>query len=139
MLISKNTIGSYSSHFQWRQHRCTNTKKKQYPVHGGVTSHLHRPKMLEMGRPEIGCYIGNKTNNIPSPEKERQIPYLSVFLGKLNKVDGQWHGAMIQAQQIQQQPTATPSAQAGHMEFYSDWVLAALMGYDQVYTETCIP
>ena len=48
-------------------------------------------------------------------------------------------GAMLQAQQIQQQPTATPSAQTGRRQFYSDWALAALMGYAQVYTESGIP
>ena len=48
-------------------------------------------------------------------------------------------GAMIQAQQSQHQPTATPSAQGGRREFYSDWELAAMMGYAQVYTETGIP
>ena len=46
---------------------------------------------------------------------------------------------MIKAQQRQQQPTATPIAQAGRREFYSDWALAALMGYAQVYTEVGIP
>ena len=45
---------------------------------------------------------------------------------------------MLQVQQIQQKPTATPSAQAGRREFYGDWALAALMGYDQVYTESGI-
>ena len=48
-------------------------------------------------------------------------------------------GEMLQAQQIQQQPTATPIAQAGHIELYSDWALAELMGYAQVYTESDIP
>ena len=48
-------------------------------------------------------------------------------------------GAMLQAQQIQQQPTDTPSAQTGRRQFYSDWALAALMGYAQVYTESGIP
>ena len=48
-------------------------------------------------------------------------------------------GAMLQAQQIQQQPTATHIAQAGRREFYSNWALAALMGYAQVYTEADIP
>ena len=48
-------------------------------------------------------------------------------------------GAMIQAQKNQQQPTSTPIAQAGRREFYSDWALAALMGYYQVYTEAGIP
>ena len=46
---------------------------------------------------------------------------------------------MLQAQQSQQKPTATLSAQARRMGLYSDWVLAALMGYAQVYTETGIP
>ena len=46
---------------------------------------------------------------------------------------------MLQTQQSQQQPTATPSVQAGRMEFYSNWALAALMGYAQVYTESIIP
>ena len=48
-------------------------------------------------------------------------------------------GAMIQAQQIQQQHTATPIAQAGRREFYKYWTLAALMGHSQVYTEAGIP
>ena len=48
-------------------------------------------------------------------------------------------GAMIQAQQSQQQPTATPIAKVGHIELYSDWALAELMGYAQVYTKAGIP
>ena len=48
-------------------------------------------------------------------------------------------GAMIQAQQRQNQHTDTISAQAGRREFYRDWALAALMGYSQVYTESKIP
>ena len=48
-------------------------------------------------------------------------------------------GAMIQKQQSQQQPTATPIVQAGLMESYCDWALAALMGYAQVHTEAGIP
>ena len=46
---------------------------------------------------------------------------------------------MLQAKQIQQQHTATPIAQVGRREFYSDWKLTALMGYAQVYTEAGIP
>ena len=48
-------------------------------------------------------------------------------------------GAMLQAHQSQHQPTAIPILQAGRREFYSDWVLAALMGYAQVYIEAGIP
>ena len=51
----------------------------------------------------------------------------------LTKVMGSSMGEIIQAQKIQQQPTVTPIAQAGNREFYSDWALAALMGYAQVY------
>ena len=47
-------------------------------------------------------------------------------------------GEMLQAQQNQKQPTETPSAQEGRMEFYRDLALPALMGYAQVYTETGI-
>ena len=57
----------------------------------------------------------------------------------LKKVMGSSMGEMLQAQQSQQQPTATPISQAGRREFYSDWELAALMGYAQVYTEAGIP
>ena len=46
---------------------------------------------------------------------------------------------MLQAQQSQQQPTATPIAQAGRREFYSNWALEEVTGYAQVYTETGIP
>ena len=48
-------------------------------------------------------------------------------------------GAMIQAQQSQQQTTSTHSAQAVCSEFYKDLVLAELMGYALVYIETGIP
>ena len=61
------------------------------------------------------------------------------FWGNLTKVMGNSMGAMIQAQQSQQQPTATPIAKVGHIELYSDWALAELMGYAQVYTEAGIP
>ena len=43
------------------------------------------------------------------------------------------------SESIQQQPTATPIAQAGYGGFYRDWALAALMGYAQVYTGDGIP
>ena len=42
-------------------------------------------------------------------------------------------------QQRQHQPTATPILQSGSREFYSNWALAALMGYAQVYIEAVIP
>ena len=48
-------------------------------------------------------------------------------------------GEMLQAQQSQQQPTTTPISKAGRREFYSNWELAAMMGYAQVYTEAGIP
>ena len=57
----------------------------------------------------------------------------------LTKVIGSSMGEMLQTQQIQQQPTTTPIAQARRREFYSDWELAALMGYAKVYTEASIP
>ena len=51
---------------------------------------------------------------------------------------GRGIGAILKQQHIQQQPTVTTSAQAGHRDFYRDWSLVALMGYDQVYTESGI-
>ena len=39
----------------------------------------------------------------------------------LKRVMGSGIGAMNQAQQSQHQPTASPIAQTGHREFYSDW------------------
>ena len=48
-------------------------------------------------------------------------------------------GAMLQAQQSKNQRTATPITQAGRRGFLSDWALAALIGYTQVYTESGIP
>ena len=56
------------------------------------------------------------------------------FRENLTKVMGSNTGSMLQAQQIQHQPTATPIVQAGRREFYRNWALAALMGYAQVYT-----
>ena len=61
------------------------------------------------------------------------------FLENLTRVIGSRMGAILQTQHRQQQPTVTPSVQEGRRELYSDWALAALMGYAQVYTETGIP
>ena len=46
---------------------------------------------------------------------------------------------MLQAQHSQQHPTAAPNSQVGRRGFYSDWAIAALMGYDQFYTDSLIP
>ena len=61
------------------------------------------------------------------------------FWENLAKIMNNIIGAMIQAQQIQHQPTATPIAKTVCREFYSDCALAALMGYAQVYTEAGTP
>ena len=61
------------------------------------------------------------------------------FWENLTKVMGSSMGAMIQSQQIQQQPTATPIVKSGLSKFYRDWALSALMEYAQVYTEAGIP
>ena len=55
--------------FSMGEKKWTQTTKKQYLGHGSGTSHCHRPKILEMGRPEIGRCIGNKANKIHSHEK----------------------------------------------------------------------
>ena len=51
------------------------------------------------------------------------------FWENLTRIMGSSMGEMLQEQQSQQQPTATPIVQAGRREFYSDWTLASLMGY----------
>ena len=61
------------------------------------------------------------------------------FWENLTKLISSSMGAMFQAQQSQWQPTVTPIAQVGRWEFYSDWILSALMVYAQVYTEYGIP
>ena len=61
------------------------------------------------------------------------------FWENLTKAMGSIMGGNLQAQKSQQQPTSTPIAQAGRREFYSDWELAELIGYAQVYTEAGIP
>ena len=78
--------------FSMGHHRWTQTEKKRYLGHGSGTSHHHRPKILEIGRPKIGCYIGNKANIIHSHEKERHITDWSVILGNFNKGNGQKNG-----------------------------------------------
>ena len=56
------------------------------------------------------------------------------FWDNLKRVMGSGMETMLQAQQIQQKPTATPSTQEGRREFYIDWELSVLMGYAQIYT-----
>ena len=55
------------------------------------------------------------------------------FWENLIKVMVSCIGKFLQALHIKQQPNAAPSAQAGHRMFYSDWSLAALIGYAQIY------
>ena len=45
----------------------------------------------------------------------------------LTRVVGSGMGEMIQAQQSQHQPTATPSSQVCFRDLYIDWALAVLM------------
>ena len=63
----------------------------------------------------------------------------NYFWENLTRVMVSSMGEMLQAQQRQHQPTATPILQSGSREFYSNWALAALMGYAQVYIEAVIP
>ena len=44
-------------------------QEEQCPDYRGGASHHHRPKVLEMVRPAIGCYIGNNSNKIPSHQQ----------------------------------------------------------------------
>ena len=67
-------------------------------------------------------------NNRGSTSKIYQL-----FWKNLTKVMISSIGVMLQEQQIQQQPTTTPSAKVGFREFYIDWALTELMGYAQVY------
>ena len=48
-------------------------EKKKCLGHGSGTSHHHIPKILEIGRPEIGYYIENKSYKIHIHNKERHI------------------------------------------------------------------
>ena len=61
------------------------------------------------------------------------------FWENLTRAMGSGMGEMLQAKQSQQQPTVTPSAQAGRRELYNNWSLADMMGYVQVYIGTGIP
>ena len=61
------------------------------------------------------------------------------FWENLTRVMGSSMGEMLQSQQIQQKTTAIPISQVGSKEFYRNWVLTALIGYAQVYTEAGIP
>ena len=61
------------------------------------------------------------------------------FWENLTRVMGISMGKILQARQIQHQPSATSIAKSGLRGFYSDWELEELMGYAQVYTEAGIP
>ena len=87
----------------------------------------------------LDAKLGTRTTRSIVTRRSGTSQIDQYFWENLTKVMGISMGAILQAQQIQQQPTATPSSQAGRRESYSDWALAAIMGYYQVYTEAGIP
>ena len=80
--------------------------------------------------------LGRRPTRSLVTERSGTSQIYQSFWGKLTRKMGSGMGEMIQAQLSQHQTTATPSAQAGLREFYSDWALTELTGYAQVYTET---
>ena len=83
--------------------------------------------------------LGTRPTRSPVTDRGGTSHIDKSFWENLTRVMGSGMGEMLQAQQSQQKPTATPSTQAELREFYSDLALAALMGYSQVYTESGIP
>ena len=83
--------------------------------------------------------LGTRPKRSPVTDRGGTSQIYKSFWENLTRVMGRGMGEMLQTQQIQQQPTATPIIQAGCREFYSYWALAALMGYAQVYTDSGIP
>ena len=83
--------------------------------------------------------LGTRPTRPPVTNRGSKSQTDKSFWENLTRAMGSVIEAMFQAQNIQQQPTATPSAQVGRREFYSNRELAPLMGYAQVYTESGIP
>ena len=94
------------------------------------------PKFWKWADRRLDATLGTSTKRSIFKIRSGTSQIDQSFWENLTRVMGSDMGEMLQAQQIQQKLTSTPSAQAGHREFYSDWALAALMGYAQVYTET---
>ena len=97
------------------------------------------PKFWKWSDQRLDATLGTRTTKSLVTRSSGTSQIDQSFWGELTRVMGSGMGGMLQAQQSQQQPTATPSAQAGRRGFYIDWSMAALMRYAQVYTETGIP
>ena len=140
MLISQKSIGIYSYHFKWRQHRWTQTTKKKSVLAMEVKPvTIIDPNVWKWADQRLDATLGTRPTRSVVTRGSGTSKIDQSFWENLTKVMGSRIGAMIHAQQTKQQPTATPIAQAGRREFYSYWELAALMGYAQVYTEAGIP
>ena len=60
MLITKKRIGVYSSHFQWRQHRWTQTTKEKFSGHGSETSNRLDPKFWKWANQRLDATLGTR-------------------------------------------------------------------------------
>ena len=94
------------------------------------------PKFWKWSDQILDATLGTRPTISPVTNMGGTSKIDKFFWENLTRVIGIRIGEMIQSQQNQHQPTSTPSAEAVHMDFYSDWELAVLMGYAQVYTES---
>ena len=97
------------------------------------------PNFFKWADQRLDDTLGKRLTRYPVTDRGGTSQIDQYFWENLTRVMCSGMGEILQAKQIQQQRTATHSAQVGRRDFYSDWSLTALMGYDQVYTETGIP
>ena len=130
MLIKKKMIGIYSSHFQWRQHRWTQTTKKSSALAMEVEPvTVIDPTFWKWEDQRLDATLGTRQTRYIVARRSGTSHIDQSFWENLTRAMGSGIEAMLQAKKIQHQPTSTPISQARHREFYSDWTLAALMGY----------
>ena len=87
------------------------------------------PEFWKRADQRLDARLGTRPTRYLVTERSGTSQIDQYFWEKLIRLMGSGMEEMPQAQQIQQQPTATPSEQSGRREFYSDWALAALMLY----------
>ena len=88
------------------------------------------PKFWKLADQLLYATLGTRPKRSPVTNRGGTAQIDHYLWENLTKVMGSGIGAMLQSQYIQHQHTSTLSTQAGCREFYRDWELAELMGYD---------
>ena len=94
-------IGVYSSNLQWRQHRCTQTKKSILAMEVEPVT-ITDPKFWKWSDQRLDATLGTRPTRSVFTRRSGTSQINQYFWENLTKVMGSSMGEMLQAQYIQQ-------------------------------------